>query len=701
MHRTIKILLFLIILLSSASPLLGVGKERAELAEELYLKGLALFERGEHQAALDMFDQAIRYNRKHADAWHMAAKALMEENTIHSRFLATFRMEKALRLDWRNPQYRFTNAVLYLKKDMSGIAFNEFEKVIKYDSDNYKAYFEMGKILEENAIRYRDMIDPDPGGTIYFRKFAEKDKDRIIYYYNKVIALNPSFVEVYYRLALIYYEFGSLEDMIKLLEAGVKVNSDDKNTHLFLGFAYNLRKDFENADEQFKAAFELMNSDEQVVFLNIETILSPDEQEEFEKLDDVERAQFVKNFWTRKDPLYLTDFNERKLEHFSRVAYANMRYSKFEKNIEGWSTDQGKVYIRYGHPQSMYRTRPEFGGMGASEFGALSTSKEVWMYDEFNFVFDDRFLSNRYEFAWGDLPENDYRTVFHQLIKESPDVHEIVDERDRLEIALSHSSFYSDSTHSELYVNSAFPADSIYFIEHDGEWKANLKHGLYMFDLDWNRIDNFEEKFMLQEESKVELNDNSYLLDQMVAQTGLDSFNIAYEIYDIESERLGTFRGPISTRIYDKKRLQLSDIMLSFLIESERADTFSFAKDDLKIVSNPLGKFEIGAPVSIYYEIYGLELGVDGLTSFSLEYTIMRNEQKVGMIRKLLTSLRLMKDMGDVTTTFEYQGNSEIEHQYQQINLSPKLRGPLTLGVKVKDRVSGKSVEKWINFWLE
>ena len=82
------------------------------------------------------------------------------------------------------------------------------------------------------------------------------------------------------------------------------------------------------------------------------------------------------------DPLNLTPYNERLLEHYSRVAYANLFFQPENKKVEGWQTDRGRVYILYGEPDQ-YERRP----VGASE-----NPYEIWYYNdlqggvEFDFV---------------------------------------------------------------------------------------------------------------------------------------------------------------------------------------------------------------------------------------------------------------------------------------------------------------------------
>lgn len=63
-------------------------------------------------------------------------------------------------------------------------------------------------------------------------------------------------------------------------------------------------------------------------------------------------------FWKERDPLNLTPYNERLLEHYTRIAYSNLRFGIPKLNITGWKTDRGTVVIRYGVPPFVTRIRP-------------------------------------------------------------------------------------------------------------------------------------------------------------------------------------------------------------------------------------------------------------------------------------------------------------------------------------------------------
>ena len=80
-------------------------------------------------------------------------------------------------------------------------------------------------------------------------------------------------------------------------------------------------------------------------------IASDDERRAFAQLTtDEDRAQFVEQFWLRRDPTPGTTRNEFKEEHYRRIAYAN---EHFASRVPGWKTDRGRIYITLGPPDEI------------------------------------------------------------------------------------------------------------------------------------------------------------------------------------------------------------------------------------------------------------------------------------------------------------------------------------------------------------
>jgi GWxTD domain-containing protein len=111
-------------------------------------------------------------------------------------------------------------------------------------------------------------------------------------------------------------------------------------------------------------------------------IITDAERTAFKSLQtDEEREQFIKQFWLRRDPTPGTPANEFRDEHYRRIAYTNAHFGT--KDIAGWKTDRGRIYITYGPPDEI-ESHPSGGTYQrpASEGGGTTTTFpfEQWRY---------------------------------------------------------------------------------------------------------------------------------------------------------------------------------------------------------------------------------------------------------------------------------------------------------------------------------
>jgi GWxTD domain-containing protein len=104
----------------------------------------------------------------------------------------------------------------------------------------------------------------------------------------------------------------------------------------------------------FPEADEITTEEEAKRFRNqILYIANRDELRQYDSLPLQGKKNFARDFWLKRDPTPATPINEYKIEHYTRLRYANEAYSTFrapgaEKN--GWRSDRGRVYIVYGQP---------------------------------------------------------------------------------------------------------------------------------------------------------------------------------------------------------------------------------------------------------------------------------------------------------------------------------------------------------------
>jgi GWxTD domain-containing protein len=110
-------------------------------------------------------------------------------------------------------------------------------------------------------------------------------------------------------------------------------------------------------------------------------ILTQSERDAWKKLDnDEERDKFIEDFWRSRDFDPDTVENEFKDQFYERVAYANEHFSSGKP---GRLTDRGRIYIKFGKPNSV-ESRPAGGSYEREPWeGGGSTSTypfERWFY---------------------------------------------------------------------------------------------------------------------------------------------------------------------------------------------------------------------------------------------------------------------------------------------------------------------------------
>ncbi len=117
----------------------------------------------------------------------------------------------------------------------------------------------------------------------------------------------------------------------------------------------------------------LVNEDQaQKVKSEISYIATRAELKMWDQLNLEGKRNFFEEFWKKRDPDPLTPENEAKIEHYRRWNYANSKFSRYQGSDDGWQTDMGRTYIKYGHPDDTERHPHSLD----------SKPWEKWHYDE-------------------------------------------------------------------------------------------------------------------------------------------------------------------------------------------------------------------------------------------------------------------------------------------------------------------------------
>jgi len=687
-----------LIFLLQIFPAFAIDKNKTIEAENYYRQALVHYEKGESELAIKKLKTALKLNHKLAKAYNQLALIYMDHGSVYSRFKATIELEKALKLEPKNIEFLFNDAMLNIKKGFTHTAEGQFKKIVELDPQNYQAYYYLASLKEEEMLHYQDMISVEPGsdGIISMDPFARKLHEKAAEYYKRAIAVNPKFSHAYYRLALIYYEFDNYDEMIQLLESAVKIIPDDKNCHLFLGFAYQNTMKFNRAANEYELAKRLMSPLERDALESIKIILTPEQKKHYDLISDSEKNLLHQTFWTSKDPFYLTEFNERELEHFSRMAYANLRFSRPQKNIEGWQTDRGKVLIRYGKPDFKYRTRPYIGHYVGHGRNPLNHSKEIWLYPGFHFIFEDQYLSGNYTFAWGDWPENDYKHIYNRMIKDFPDYYKLIPDSQLFTVPYDIVAFQGQDSHTELELCYSIPTSRINPAGSDNH-KHKLLQGIFFFDEFWNPVVKKIKELSFSSIDISAINSDSYYCHHVPIEIEPGKYYIALEFQDENSGKRSRVFRDFQVDAFFYNQFQISDILFANDLVPPNLNVPT-SRSDFRFSPNPLRVYQIGKPIVIYYEIYNLTQDQAGETHFKIEYRIGKDFQSESPIKKLLTTVGIRKKGGEVTAGYEYTGNTSSELQYQNIILDPTMTGKILIKLKATDLLIGSVTERQEKF---
>ena len=117
----------------------------------------------------------------------------------------------------------------------------------------------------------------------------------------------------------------------------------------------------------------------------LEYIASTREKHILRDADISERDSLWFEFWKALDPTPNTAYNEKEVEYYERIAYAEEHFSNGDR---GWRSDRARVFVQHGPPDEIQSYPYELD----------SFPYEIWLYYKNNlrFVFVDRYGFGQY-----------------------------------------------------------------------------------------------------------------------------------------------------------------------------------------------------------------------------------------------------------------------------------------------------------------
>lgn len=694
-RKSIMLLLAAIIYINISQP------SHAQDAKYYYLQGLELKEQGDIEGAIAALRKATARNNRFAEAYYQLGLLYIEKGTFRSKSMAETVLLRARRLEQDSTKYLHALADLYDSRTFYDVEKLIFKRIMKEDTTDMRALNYLSEYYKTKALDYwehyferDDYLLFDGKEITYqdYKKFATKKNkyDRFVSqdkYLNiaeklndRILALEPENRDAFFNKALFLLEKDDLEQFIDMCKKVVEKNPFDSDAYMFLGLCYSLQGKYEKSNEHYNFAFKTMNPEDRLILENIQ-YLRPNVKVTLTSTDS-SLIKEADTFWNRKDPFYLTSYNERRLEHYNRVAEVNLRFSMLRKGIKGWQTEQGLVWIKFGRPLYIIR-------------GLYQT--EHWFYEDFTIIFS-RVIFGNFDFykPWNLL------TNTNAISREFPDYFRLKSQAGIAPLVTDLVSFRGEYDKTLVEIYYGFPVNMISWELELDKVYGDVYHGAYIFDTDWERItQEVDTSYLAFDSSEIDTASSDIIVTSQSFNLNAGQYFYAVEMLDPISGNIGIFRSPVEVYNYGWDSLMISDILVSRkadIIDQEQA----ISRDNITFSASATHYFKESQPVIIYYEVYNLFVEDTELHNhYRMEYMIEPAPKEESAAKRFLKNLiwRGSKEEG-ISVSSEYRGVGRTDNLLLTIDHRITKPGEYLLTIRITDLVSGMATEKTTTIWI-
>lgn len=617
----------------------------------------------------------------------------LEKNTPQSRTLAREYMRRAIRVEPGNILYRLTLASM-LEEYFSASAEEEYNNVLSLDQKNITALLGLARIRERDFYEWLNSVKLfQENIVIEFNDFAMEDFSAAEDIYKKVLLIDSLNYNANMNLALLYESINKYDTGIFYLNRLEKNYQDSFQVHLSLGLITYKLSQLEKANLHFLTALDLMTIDKknEFIFKSVAELLEPVLKEKLRTYTEYEAKELFEHYWMISDPLHLTEYNERLIEHYSRIVYADLRFSLRNRNKSGWRTDRGDIVMRYGEPYKTMRIRPNV------DWGAFNVKTEVWYYENMVLGFSDTYSSGDYVFNIPSTPTDRVRTQFagdtfsfiNELKRDHHQYYLPKYEGPEFSIDLNITQFRNekDKNKTDVYINYGL-TDSLTI---PGAETMNHKYGIFFFDSNFEKV--FEERADVSVNNSEKYEHGRSFVNSAVMSTGSLEGKLAFEIIRERDKGVSSNHGKFKVQDFTWNKVLISNILFASQIHFEGQAGSFVKRKNLSLLANPSNRFDNNDDIYIYYEVYNLGSQND-VYEFEQIITlknISSDEYSIGQtIGSILNFIGFNKNDESLSLSSSVKSLEQDAEVYLQLDFSGYESGEYELELKIRDKSTGE-----------
>ncbi len=618
------------------------------------------------------------------------ASVYFAKGTVEGRSRATKHLKRALRIDPSDNRFHLLLAEVYFEATFWTRGVKELGHILETEPGNGDARFRLGRAYLEKALEeWREDCFERSSGEL-----------------SLVGEGHPAFCRARRKLALCLFDLGQPDSAATLLER-LPEDSLDTDALLLLGMALNETKDPAGADRAFAQALAKMDDARRERYVSIDLIATPEELGEIAdlRLGALESERDL--LWRSRDPNPATRFNERFIEHVSRVAFADFHFSVPRLEKPGSETTRGEVFIRYGEPLAWFYD--PFGTNiftdeaimplpGWSDLGARirwehiydesntyrprsvrgDRSRWVWRYRDFVLDFEDTFMNGDYSFPY----ERDWSAyTYAHLQRVIPEIYESQIKK-RMRVVLEALNRLDTSGNPILKIVFACDTRGVDY-QPDYEWPEG-EFEVQIALLDTTHVDIARSTLAMSLTA-----DSSAMYRTIYPMIASYDFRpppgkavAAVSLRSESNGAVGFTTRPVEVREFGKG-LQVSDIELRFTQDGP---------------TNPSHVYLWRGYAHLAFDIYNLATDRVGTGRAEVAYRITRRQKNAGVARRLTDYLGFTSPDGrsagiaSVESSYELRSLGACKSETIGIDLAPLSRGYYDVTLTVRDLLSGEAV---------
>ena len=662
-----------------------------------HLKGVEALNLGNINEAEKLFKNSI-LEFDYPPSYYQLGILYKSKGTVRGNIEARKYFENAILREPNNIVYRKELALIY-ENFSRKMAYDVYNDILKIDINNIDALFNLGRIKEEDFYEYVNSFFKEEGSpALSYNGFAMDDFQEAEKYYLALTEIEPGYVESYNHLAQLYLELGKPVKAISYLSKSEEYEPQNKETLLLLGICNYQLSRIDSSYSDFSKAINLMNDLEKTDYTTLSSnyFLSSND---FKNTDSV---KVINNYWRSQDPLYLTSYNERLLEHYVRVAYSNFKFTVKKLDLPGWNTDRGEILIRYGIPENRIRFRPQISAGGNT---SLMLKTDLWIYNDKVFGFTDDYWTGNYRFS---VPNpsgrhhsqfgGDSETFIQDERRNEPENYTPKFNGPVIEVPYVISQFKSlaNSSDKKTKLVVSFATSVNKSIERNLFSKTGFKAGIFLLNKDFELL---TKKIKLLKDHSISsiLNlglNKDYNVNTIELDNNPDSLNFAFEIIRSSDNAVSTNHKPIKIKDFSDTEFEMSDILFCENV-SKTETTLPLQRGNYFLLPNPLKTFVVTNKIYLYYEVYNLTQDENKISNFEQELKIERIDEKTGaseFINSILSSIGLTSKTEQLVLKTEYSTSGTTAQVYLQLDMKNYKKGKYKIQVSLKDKTSSKTI---------